>query len=206
MGDMRNRDTPDRATLSSIVLFVGGRFVAHPLEYRASSHLFTTCPKQKPPTRSSIARGKRKNRPSQRIAGCLFHTLLTNGYSSRSIHIKLHFRFQSPAAWRRTIAPEEAIRPGPCPEPPAPPSPVPVHMMLPFLGIYHPSPIVSSILLPPPPPPPPLHRRCGLLSPFWSAVEAVGRGGCGDRRLAPVSCTLFPPTLQPVSKGPSPYE
>jgi len=53
---------------------------------------------------------------------------------------------------RRTTAPEEAIHPAPRPEPPSPPSPVPVHMMMPFfLGMCHPSPIVSFLSTPPPP-------------------------------------------------------
>ena len=69
--------------------------------------------------------------------------------------MKVQHRFQWPSALRRTTVPKEAIRLGPWPEPLAPPSSVPVHMMLPFFGMYHPSPIVSSIILPPHPTPPP---------------------------------------------------
>jgi len=69
-----------------------------------------------------------------------------------------------------------------------------LHIMLPFLRMCHPALITSSFFSIPPSP---LHRRCDLPSPSSTAVEAVGGGSRGGRLLAPVSHTLFPPSLEP---------
>jgi len=66
MGDMRNKGTPDRATFSLIILFVGARFVAHPLESGLYVHVESTDGSM------NQVDFKKRTKPNDKRLGCIY--------------------------------------------------------------------------------------------------------------------------------------